>query len=408
VLDLLQRQGRVSYRALKRRFNLDDEYLEDLKAELIEAQQVATDEQGRVLVWRGRSEPLPAPRGVPEAERRQLTILFCDFVDSTPLAGQLDPEDLREVVRAYQHTCAAVIERFDGRIAQYLGDGLLVYFGYPAAHEDDALRAVRAGLAMIEAIGRLNASLEPAQGVRLALRLGIHTGLVVVGEIGAGARHESLALGETPNLAARLQGLAAPDTVVISGTTFRLIQGLFECRELGPQTLKGIATPVLVYRVLRESGAQSRLEVVGPPGLTPLVGREQEVGLLLERWAQVKEGHGQVVWLSGEAGIGKSRLVQVLKDHVAHEPHLRWECRCSPYYQNSAFYPLIDLFQRVLRLTRDDAPDDKLHKLEEALALTPSPPMGERVGVRGSDWQPAVSLTPPLSQWAVLWTHFFA
>jgi class 3 adenylate cyclase/predicted ATPase len=398
VLDLLQHQGRVSYRALKRRFNLDDEYLEDLKAELIEAQKVAIDEQGRVLVWRGRSEPLPAPREVPEAERHQLTVLFCDLVDSTALAGQLDPEDLREVVRAYQHTCTEVIDHFDGHIAQYLGDGLLVYFGYPVAHEDDALRAVRAGLAMIEAIGRLNRRLEQGQGVRLALRLGIHTGLVVVGEMGAGARHESLALGETPNLAARLQGLAAPDTVVFSATTFRLIQGLFECRELGPQTLKGVATPVLVYRVIRESGAQSRLEVAGPTGLTPLVGREQEVGLLLERWAQVTEGLGQVVWLSGEAGIGKSRLVQVLKDHVANAPHLRWECRCSPYYQNSAFYPLIDLFQRVLRLESDDSTDEKLRKLEEALALTPSPLMGERVGVRGSDWQHTLSLTPALSQ----------
>src|SRR5262249_7539506 len=218
---------------------------------------------------------------------------------------------------------------------------------------------------------QLNAHLERAQGVRLALRLGIHTGLVVVGEMGAGARHDSLALGETPNLAARLQGLAAPDTVVISATTVRLVQGLFECRELGPQTLKGVATPVLVYRVIRESGAQSRLEVAGPTGLTPLVGREQEVGLLLERWAQVKEGLGQVVWLSGEAGVGQSRLVQVVEDHRANAPHLRWECRCSPYYQNSAFYPLIELFQRVLRLASDDAPDDKLRKLEEALAPYP-------------------------------------
>jgi predicted ATPase len=205
-------------------------------------------------------------------------------------------------------------------------------------------------------------------------------------------------MGETPNVAARLQGLAEPDTVVISGSTFRLLEGLFECLELGSQTLKGVSTPVPVYQAIRESGAQSRLEVAGPAGLTPLVGRQQEVGLLLERWAQVKEGLGQVVWLSGEAGIGKSRLVQVLKDHVANEPHLRWECRCSPYYQNSAFYPLIDLFQRALRLTSDDAHDDKLRKLEAALALAPSPPMGERVEVRGLDWQHAPSLTPALSQ----------
>jgi predicted ATPase/class 3 adenylate cyclase len=418
VLDLLQRQGRVSYRALKRRFNLDDEYLEDLKVELIDAQQVAIDEQGRVLVWRERtetapaplrdqghdhpqlqsSEPLAAPRGVPEAERRQLTVLFCDLVDSTVLAARLDPEEWREIVRAYQATSAEVIQRFEGHIAQYLGDGLLVYYSYPQAHEDDAPRAVRSGIGIVEAMGKLNTRLAQERGLRLSIRVGIHTGLVVVGEIGGGDRQEQLAMGETPNVAARLQGLAAPDTVVISASTFRLVQGLFECRQLGPQTLKGVSTPMPVYQVIGESVAQSLLEAAGPAGLTPLVGRQQEVGLLLERWAQVKEGLGQVVWLSGEAGIGKSRLVQVLKDHVANEPHLRWECRCSPYYQNSAFYPLIDLFQRVLRLTSDDALDDKLRKLEEALALTPSPPMGERVGVRGSDWQPVPSLTPALSQ----------
>jgi class 3 adenylate cyclase len=257
-------------------------------------------------------------------------------VDSTPLASQLDPEDLREVIRAYQAACIQVIQRFDGHIAQYLGDGLLIYFGYPQAHEDDAQRAVRTGLGIVEAMDTLNARLTQERGLRLAIRVGIHTGLVVVGEIGGGGRYEQLALGEPPNLAARLQGLAAPDTVVISATTLRLMRGWFECRVLGPQMLKGVATPVPVYQVIRESGAQSRLEVAGPTGLTPLVGREQEMGLLLERWTQVKEGLGQVVWLSGEAGIGKSRLVQVLKDHVANEPHLRWECRCSPYYQNSA------------------------------------------------------------------------
>jgi class 3 adenylate cyclase len=354
VLDLLQRQGRVSYRALKRRFDLDDEYLEDLKVELIEAQQVAIDEQGRVLVWREKAETAPAPvrdqgraadqpqrrssallsapRGVPEAERRQLTVLFCDLVDSTLLAARLDPEEWREVVRAYQATSAEVIQRFDGHIAQYLGDGLLVYYGYPQAHEDDAPRAVRSGIGLVEAMDKLNARLAQERGLRLSIRVGIHTGLVVVGEIGGGDRQEQLAMGETPNVAARLQGLAAPDTVVISASTFRLLDGLFQCRQLGPQTLKGVSTPVPVYQVLGESVTQSRLEAASSTGLTPLVGRQQEVGLLLERWAQVKEGLGQVVWLSGEAGIGKSRLVQVLKDHVANEPHLRWECRCSPYY----------------------------------------------------------------------------
>jgi class 3 adenylate cyclase len=238
-------------------------------------------------------------------------VLFCDLVDSTPLASQLDPEDLREVVRAYQETCAKVIARFDGYIAQYLGDGLLVYFGYPLAHEDDAQRAVRAGLGMLEALEQLNTRLTQEWGIQVAVRFGIHTGLVVVGEVDGGTRQEQLALGETPNLAARLQGIAAPNTLVISATTLQLLGGFFACQPLGTPPLKGQAQPLAVYQVLSESTARSRLEAVGSTGLTPLVGREQEIALLRERWAQVKEGRGQVVLLSGEAGTGKSRLVQV-------------------------------------------------------------------------------------------------
>ena len=294
-------------------------------------------------------------------------MLFCDLVDSTTLARQLDPEDYREVVRAYQAACADVIQRFDGYIAQYLGDGLLVYFGYPQAHEDDAQRAVRAGLEMLDALAPLKARLAADKGLRLAVRLGIHTGLVVVGAMGAGGRQEPLALGDTPNIAARLQGLAAPDTVVVSDATWRLVQGYFACDDLGPQTLKGVETPVQVYRVLGTSGAQSRLDVVSPRGLTPLVGREAEVTLLHERWAQARDGLGQVVVLSGEAGIGKSRLVMALKEHVAGEPHTRWECRCSPYFQDSALYPVIDRSQRALQFGRDESPETKLQKLEVAL-----------------------------------------
>src|SRR2546426_2634065 len=232
--------------------------------------------------------------------------MFCDLVDSTQLSGQLDPEDLREVVRAYQKTCAKVIARFEGHIAQYLGDGLLVYFGYPLAHEDDAQRAVRAGLGIVEALGQLNTRLARERGVHLAVRLGSHTGLVVVGEVGGGTRQEQLALGETPNLAARLQGLAAPNTLVISAATLQLLGGFFACQSLGTALLKGFAQPLEVYQVLSERTARSRLEALGSTGLTPLVGREQEAALLQERWAQVKEGLGQVVLLSGEAGIGKS------------------------------------------------------------------------------------------------------
>jgi class 3 adenylate cyclase len=258
VVALLQRQGRVSYGALKRRFALDDAYLNDLKTELIEAQRLAVDEAGRIMVWIGTVDTLPAPPVPPlalqadispqghvpavalpaaEAERRHLTVLFCDLVGSTALAGQLDPEDLHEVVRAYQQTCAEVIQHFDGYIAQYLGDGLLVYFGYPQAHEDDAPRAVHAGLGILRAMDTLQARLALEPGVRRAVRLGIHTGVVVVGTMGGGARQEHLALGDTPNIAARPQGLAAPDAVVISAATFRLVEGYFTCQALGPQTL---------------------------------------------------------------------------------------------------------------------------------------------------------------------------
>jgi class 3 adenylate cyclase/predicted ATPase len=310
---------------------------------------------------------LEAAQREPEAERRHLTLLFCDLVDSTPLSVHLDPEELREVVRAYHAVCAEVIERFDGNIAQYLGDGLLVYFGYPQAHEDDALRAVRAGLGLIEALRPLQRRLQKEHKVSLAVRIGIHTGLVVVGDIGEGPRHERLALGEAPNLAARLQGLASPNTVLISASTARLIQGWFVYELLGDQTLKGFTGPMRVYRVLAESGVQSRLDTVSTSGLTPLVGREREVEFLLERWEHVKQGTGSIVVLSGEAGIGKSRLVRAIQDRMAGQPYIRLECRCSPYAQHSALYPVIDLGRRLLQWQRDEPAEVTLGKLEAAL-----------------------------------------
>jgi len=320
VMALLQGEGRVAYRVLKLQFQLDDDLLEALKDDLIYAKKLAVDEDGRVLVWTGgtasalttaSSVPLPATPGVssaqgeaapvvpstPDAERRQLTVMFCDLVDSTKLASQLDPEDWRDVVRAYQRVCTDVMQRYDGHIAQLLGDGLLVYFGYPHAHEDDALRAVHTGLGILDAMGALHTRLHQDKGIQLAVRVGIHTGLVVVGAMGDGRRQEQLALGATPNIAARIQGLAASNTVAISGATYRLVQGYFACQDLGAQGLRGITEPVRVYHVLRESGATSRLDVAQPRGLTPLVGRESEVTLLLERWEQAKAGHGQVVLL---------------------------------------------------------------------------------------------------------------
>jgi len=396
TLAWLQRDRRVSYRALKREFEVDDEALEDLKVELIEAKRLAVDENGKVLVWVGeagergaksiereKAEPdeshiaprptLHAPRA--EAERRQLTVLFCDLVGSTALSAQLDPEDYRAVVQRYQQTCSEVIQRHEGYLAQYLGDGLLVYFGYPIAHEDDARRAVRTGLEITTAMQEKVPSPLVGEGQGegatvprkpLQVRIGIHTGLVVVGEIGSSEKRELLALGETPNLAARIQGLAEPNTVFISAATQRLVETQFECQPFGSHLVKGIATPIAVYHVQSERQMDG---LVGRTILTPLVGREQEVGLLIDRWEQVKEGRGQVILLSGEPGIGKSRLAYTLREHVTNEGSLLYEARCSPYHQHSALYPLIDVLQRTLLLSRQDTDNEKVEKVERALAL---------------------------------------
>src|SRR5215510_8916684 len=395
VIALLKRQGRVSYGALKRRFDLDDAYLEDLKGELLYVHEAEVEADERGFTWTGATADLQGttsqsnqaePRSIveqvptaqdisvpveprsPEAERRQLTVMFCDLVESTKLSSQLDPEDYREVVREYQRVCTEVIQHYEGYTAQLLGDGLLIYFGYPGAHEDDAQRAVRTGLGILDAMGDFNTRLQQEKGIQLALRMGIHTGLVVVGEMGGEGYREQLALGEVPNLAARLQGLAVPNTLVISEATYRLVQGYFDCEALGEQTLRGVAESLNVYRVLRESGVHNRLDIASARGLTPLVGRELEVTLLQERWEQAKAGQGQVVLLTGDAGIGKSRLVQVLKDHVANEPHLRWECRSAEYSQNTALYPLTDFFQRALHWQGHETPDLKLGKLEQTLS----------------------------------------
>jgi class 3 adenylate cyclase/predicted ATPase len=316
---------------------------------------------------------LAAEAQAQDAERRQLTVMFCDLVGSTNLSARLDLEDLREVVRLYQKTAADVIQDFDGHIAQYLGDGLLVYFGYPQAHEDDAHRAVRAALGIVEAMGTLNTRLDSEYGVQLAVRLGIHTGPVVVGEMGGGGRHEQLALGETPNIAARLEGLAEPDTVVISAITKRLVEGSFTLEDLGSHCLKGVPEPIAVARVLSPVVTQSDEEEVGTGVVTTLVGRDEEIGLLLRRWEQSKERFGQVVLINGEPGIGKSALADVIREHVAREGYTRATYRCSPYHTNSALYPVITHLQRLWRWERDDTPPEKLEKMEETLRTTSLP-----------------------------------
>jgi class 3 adenylate cyclase/predicted ATPase len=298
------------------------------------------------------------------AERRQLTVMFCDLVGSTALSGQLDPEELNDLTREYQRVCAEVIERYEGRIAQFLGDGLLVYFGYPISHEDDAQRAVRAGLGIVGAISKVRERLAKP----LHVRVGVHTGLVVVGQLGGISNPDPMAVaGETPNIAHRLQTIAEPGRVLVSSATYRLIEGFFVCRSLGTPTLRGVASPIEVYSVLEESGIQTRFEKAVAAGLTPFVSRENELGLLLKRWQLARQGHGQVAMLSGEAGIGKSRLVRVLQERTVGEAFWELGCRCSPYYQNSPLYPVIEFFQRILRFNRDDEAASKLAKLEEEL-----------------------------------------
>jgi class 3 adenylate cyclase/predicted ATPase len=329
------------------------------------------------------------------AERRQLTVLFCDLVGSTALALRLDPEDLRDLIGAYQRCVVEAVSRFEGFVAKYMGDGVMVYFGYPQAHEDDAERAVRAALDLIEAVGRLQAP------ERLRVRIGIGTGLVVVGDlIGAGEAQERGIVGETPNLAARLQSLAEPGTVVIGPRTRQLLGNLFEYHDLGTVAVRGFSEPIHAYRVLRLSAAESRFEALHGAALAPLVGREDELALLLQRFERAKGGEGQVVLLSGEPGIGKSRLLRALRERLGEEPHAALSHFCSPYHKNSALYPIIGLIERLAKLRRDEPAERQLDKIEGLLALTTesvhevAPLVADLLGVPTGQRYPPLNLTP--------------
>jgi class 3 adenylate cyclase len=311
----------------------------------------------------------PSARPEDRAERRQVTVMFSDLVGSTALSARMDPEDLREVISAYQKCVAETVQRFGGFVAKYMGDGVLVYFGFPMAHEDDAERAVRAGLESVASVSQLKTH------AALRTRVGIATGLVVVGDlIGSGASQEQAIVGETPNLAARLQGVAKPDSVVIAESTRKLVGNLFELEDLGARDLKGIEGAVRAWAVLRPSSVESRFDALHAGGLTELVGREEELELLLRRWSKAKTGEGQVVLLSGEAGIGKSRLTAALLERFATDQHARLRYFCSPQHIDSALYPIISQMERAAGFTHDDNTQAKLDRLDALLAKGFTPP----------------------------------
>ena len=329
------------------------------------------------------------------AERRQVTVMFSDLVGSTALSARMDPEDLREVISAYQKCVAETVRRFGGFVAKYMGDGVLVYFGYPQAHEDDAAQAVRAGLELIGAVSSLK------QDAPLQTRVGVATGLVVVGDlIGSGEAQERGIVGETPNLAARLQALAEPNTVVIADGTRRLLGNLFELEDLGAKELKGISGPIRAFAALRASAVESRFEALHATNLTALVGREEELELLLRRWSKAKTGEGQVVLLSGEAGIGKSRLTAALLENVASEPHTRLRYFCSPHHRDSALYPAITQLERAAGFRRDDTAEQRLGKLKAVLSQGTNdlrevvPLIADLLSISTGDGYPPIDLKP--------------
>lgn len=358
---LLRERGRISYRALRLDHDLDEETLEALRAELVDVLEIAVELEGGVLEYVAPTEHVAAD---PAAERRRLTVLFCDLVGSTPLAEQLDPEDLRAVMRSYQSVTGDVIRRYGGHISQWIGDGVVVYYGYPNALEDDAFRAVQTGLEILEELKPITEEAKSHHDVDIQVRIGIHTGTVVVGDKGAGAQHETLAFGETPNIGARIEAAAEPGTVAISETTYHVVEGLFEFDDLGPHDLKGVSGPITLYRPTRTTSAVGRFDVVAAAGLTPIVDRDEARGMLRAMQQRVGEGGFAAGLITGEAGIGKSRLAHVAKQACRDAGWTIVDCRCSPFRQNSALFPIADGVQHWLQL---DAAEDPFAALVDVV-----------------------------------------
>src|SRR6516225_5747638 len=394
VADWLRKLGLEQYGPAFRENDVDAQVLPRLTPEdLISIGGTSVGHRRRLLdAIAALADEAPAALDSPiraEAERRQLTVMFCDLVGSTPLSARLDPEDLRGIIGAYHRCATEIVEGFGGFVARYMGDGVLVYFGYPQAHEDDAERATRCGLALVDRVPQLD------QAEELHARVGIATGLVVVG--GEVVEHD--VAGDTPNLAARLQTLADPDTVVIAASTRRLTGDLFEYRDLGEIELKGIAAPAPVWQVLGPSTIESRFEALRGSALTPLVGRDEEIDLLLRRWSRTKAGDGQVVLVSGEPGIGKSRITAELEGRLHAEPHIRLRYFCSPYHQDSALYPFVDQLGRASEFAPDDPPVARLQKLEAFLALAATPDeyvalLADLLSLPASERHPLPNLSP--------------
>jgi class 3 adenylate cyclase/predicted ATPase len=397
IVDWLDRLGLGQYAQRFAENDIDPSVLRDLTDHDLEKIGVSLGHRKKIL--RAIAEldgatPRPAHAPWTEAEKRQLTVMFADLVGSTALSASLDPEDLREIIGTYHRCCAEQIEKSGGFVARYMGDGVLAYFGYPRADEDDAERAVRAGLALVAALAGLDA------GAKLRVRVGIATGLVIVGDlIGKGVSQEHGVVGETPNLASRLQALAEPDTVVIDGSTHRLVGGLFEYLPLGSVCITGFSDPAPVWRVIGASTVDSRFEALRV-ARTPLLGRDEEIELLMRRWQQIKRGDGSVVLISGEPGIGKSRLAETVLERLSDDPYTRLRCFCSPHHQDSALFPSISQLGRAAEFRRDDTDQQRLDKLEALLAeantdLSEAVPLiAELLSVSIGNRYPPLSLTP--------------